>query len=342
MQSIEGIEDNSEVQGLNNGENHQQDQVTVGPKKKEESIEELEKEIKQLNQDLPKDRRITSLADLNKKDPKEAKKKKGSKLIWVILGLIIVVVVILLIWNQFLEPIFNLLVDWVKSINDTSQPVPFVIFTGMLLIMILLAIPTTGIFVMLLGYVAGSFFFPFFYYLVAKLLASTIHYFFIKKFIFEKAKKKYADSLIYRVVRIESQKKPLLACLLVQGMPGPPLMRNLFITSCGVSFGSYIAGHILFSVPYGSILVLVGTSLGSSDQILNPSSFSEKSTFSKIFTVVSYSLAVLGFVFLAFVICYAKSKVKQLEAKLAKKEKRVKELFKILEEKKRAQGMESL
>ena len=72
---------------------------------------------------------------------------------------------------------------------------------------------------------------PFIYYLVVKLLVSTIHYFFIKKFIFEKAKKKYAYSLIYRVVRTESQKKPLLASIIVQSMPGPPIKRSLLSRS---------------------------------------------------------------------------------------------------------------
>ena len=313
----------------------QRNQVAPAPDSKDYSIEQLEKEIKELNQDLPKDKRVTSLADLVKKDQTK-KKKKGSKIIWIIVGFVITVVLILVFWNLFLEDAVNFLVDLVETTNETSQPLHFLIFTGALSVMFLFGIPTAVAFVMILSFVGNSFILPAVYYVVSKLFVSTFHYFFIKKFIFEKMKKKYADSLLYRVVRTESQKRPLLASIMVQAFSAPPLVKNLIVTTSGVSFGYFKLGNIIYSIPYGTVVALAGMSLGSVDQILNQTSFSGKSTFSQIFTVVTYILGISSVSLIIFIICYTRKKVKQLKAELAEKEEKVKNLVKMLEEKRKS------
>ena len=245
-------------------------------------------------------------------------------------------------WTLFIHDVFYFLVDLAESTYRISQPLHFIIFGGILTIMLVFPFPGASIFVMILSFVANSFLLPAVYYLVARVLASTAHYFFVKKFFFEKTKKQYADNLIYRVVRAESENRPLLASIMVQAMPGPPFVKNMIISSSEATFGYFIFGVFVFAVPFGIMISLTGMSLRTVDQILNPTSFSKKSIFSKILTVVTFVLAILGFFFMIFIVRYAKKKVDQLEAELAEKQRRVTELVKILEEVKRTTEMKSL
>ena len=192
-----------------------------------------------------------------------AKKKKC----YIILGVIFVVIVVcLLVFKSLSANLLRLLFETLKKINNISEPFKSIIFVLILFIMQMTFLPMTSSFVVVMSYVMGNFFHSILLQITATMSSSILTYFLARGYLNEYYKKKFGDTILYKIANEECTNNPWRINLMIRVMYVPVTVKNVILGLCQPKLLVYVVCIIPEVLLLGSFYTFIGLSLNNFEE----------------------------------------------------------------------------
>jgi len=221
----------------------------------------------------------------------------------------------ILSWKIFLKELTDAITEIFKEHAKSNNPLSLSFFVLVIMVFSLVPIPGMSYFSIIMSYFQKSFFKSLLIIFIGCYGAGMLAWYVIRHHLKNYFLKIYGKTLLFRVFQSECDKNPWAISVISNVLILPACTKNYLLPLTEMTFPVFAIPKIPFYSFFGLIFVLVGMQLKDFEEMINGSSFFDKSPLEKFYFIISLLLILIS-VLVGFYFSYiSKSKFKEFEEK---------------------------